>query len=217
MHERELKVLARGGLLLAVASVVRLAAIPPASEMPLQSESVLDSLLLQSRVAQQTESRQARPLEPGERIDPNTADAVELSRLPGIGPALASRIVAERTEGGAFRSLEDLTRVRGIGTGSINRLSESVRIATSVTPRPVEPTTARSRSPGIALNLNRATAVELQTLQGVGPVLAARIVRFRSEHGSFKSSADLIKVPGIGVARLKQIQSGLADWGGGRP
>jgi competence protein ComEA len=49
-------------------------------------------------------------------LDLNTASPAELEALPGIGPALAKAIVAERAAGGPFRSLEDLRRrVRGVG------------------------------------------------------------------------------------------------------
>jgi len=56
------------------------------------------------------------------RIDPNRASASELMRLPGIGPALAGRIVADRDQNGAFRSPEALLRVRGIGPKTLERI-----------------------------------------------------------------------------------------------
>ena len=56
------------------------------------------------------EERAATPLGVGERLDPNSASQIDLRRLPGVGPAKAAAIVAERTAGGAFRSLEDLAR-----------------------------------------------------------------------------------------------------------
>ena len=58
----------------------------------------------------------------GVPIDVNRADADELRSLPGIGPGLARRIVAEREEKGAFRGLGDLRRVRGIGAGKLRAL-----------------------------------------------------------------------------------------------
>ena len=57
----------------------------------------------------------ARPLAPGERIDLDRADVTEITRLPRVGPALAQRIVAWRTQHGAFGSLERLDSVPGIG------------------------------------------------------------------------------------------------------
>lgn len=52
---------------------------------------------------------------PDRRIDLNGARPAELRLLPGVGPALSERIVAEREAGGPFQNLEDLQRVRGIG------------------------------------------------------------------------------------------------------
>lgn len=52
----------------------------------------------------------------------NQATVAELDRLPGIGPALAGRIVAWREEHGDFESLEQLGEVRGIGARTLARL-----------------------------------------------------------------------------------------------
>lgn len=61
---------------------------------------------------------------PDMRIDINTASAVELTLLPGIGPRLADRIVEDRERNGPFRSLDDLQRVRGIGPMIVQHISE---------------------------------------------------------------------------------------------
>jgi len=53
-------------------------------------------------------------------LDPNTADAGALEALPGVGPARAEAIVAGRADG-AYRSLADLGRVRGIGPVTLRR------------------------------------------------------------------------------------------------
>ena len=53
-------------------------------------------------------------------LDPNTADAAALEALPGIGAARAEAIVAGRGQG-AYRSLSDLGRVRGIGPVTLRR------------------------------------------------------------------------------------------------
>lgn len=56
-----------------------------------------------------------RPAPAPMAIDLNSAGADELSLLPGVGPALAARIVEDRQARGPFRSIEELDRVRGVG------------------------------------------------------------------------------------------------------
>jgi competence protein ComEA len=69
-----------------------------------------------------------RPLtpEPQGPVDVNAADAPALERLPGIGPALAARIVADREARGPFRRVEDLDRVPGIGAATLARFADQV-------------------------------------------------------------------------------------------
>ena len=62
-------------------------------------------------------------------IDLNRATAVDLTRLPGIGPALARRIVDARDAGGRFARLDELGRVRGMSARKIERLRDFVTIA----------------------------------------------------------------------------------------
>jgi len=57
----------------------------------------------------------------------NEATAAELERLKGVGPALAARIVADRTLHGAFAGVEALDRVRGVGSALVERLRPCVR------------------------------------------------------------------------------------------
>ncbi len=56
------------------------------------------------------------------RLDINQADADELATLPGLGPAMAARIVANRDEQGPFASIADLDRVPGIGAATIEQI-----------------------------------------------------------------------------------------------
>lgn len=57
------------------------------------------------------------------------------------------------------------------------------------------------------VNINRATAKELDSLDGIGPVIAKRIVEYRKVNGSFITVDDLQKVSGIGAAKFAQIKS----------
>ena len=60
---------------------------------------------------------------------------------------------------------------------------------------------------GSLLNLNTATAAQFEELPGVGPVLAQRIVDWRTEHGRFTSVDELGEVSGIGEKIFAQLQS----------
>ena len=60
------------------------------------------------------------------RIDINRADDPQLNVLPGIGPALAARIVADREANGPFATVGDLARVPGIGPGIVKRITPFV-------------------------------------------------------------------------------------------
>lgn len=67
------------------------------------------------------------------RADFNTAPASELSLLPGIGPEMAKRIIVEREARGPFRSVEDLSRVRGIGPKTIRQIESMARFGSPTT------------------------------------------------------------------------------------
>ena len=63
-------------------------------------------------------------LEDARRIDVNTADVAQLERLPGVGPTLASRIVAHREQHGRFGAPEEITHVKGIGPKTYETLKD---------------------------------------------------------------------------------------------
>nr|MBA2462889.1 ComEA family DNA-binding protein [Actinomycetota bacterium] len=59
---------------------------------------------------------------------------------------------------------------------------------------------------GARISLSSASEAELDTLPGVGPVTAQKIVDYRAAHGGFSSVDDLDAIPGIGPARLEQLR-----------
>ena len=61
-------------------------------------------------------------------VDLNLATAADLEALPGIGPATAAAILAERDRRGGFRSVEDLLDVRGIGPAKLESLRDLVTV-----------------------------------------------------------------------------------------
>ena len=60
------------------------------------------------------------------------------------------------------------------------------------------------------VDINTATAEELQQLMGIGPVLAQAIVDYRTEHGPFESVDELLEVSGIGETKLDNIRNDIA-------
>ena len=59
-------------------------------------------------------------------VNINTADEKELDKLPGIGPAMAKRIIEYRTENGAFQSPEEIKRVKGIGDAKYEKMKDKI-------------------------------------------------------------------------------------------
>ena len=89
-------------------------------------------------------------------------------------------------------------------------LTDGIQI---LVPRQLEPGAAGTSLPGSStgtvpakININTATATELETLSGIGEVLAQRIVDYRTENGPFASVDDLDDVSGIGEAILEQVR-----------
>lgn len=64
----------------------------------------------------------------GGKININTASADTLTMLPGIGPALAQRIVTYREENGDFSKLSDLANVKGVGESTLEKLKAYITI-----------------------------------------------------------------------------------------
>jgi competence protein ComEA len=64
----------------------------------------------------------------GGKVDLNAATVADLDTLPGVGPATAAKIVADREENGPFRSVEDLMRVPGIGAKRFDALKDMVSV-----------------------------------------------------------------------------------------
>ena len=65
---------------------------------------------------------------------------------------------------------------------------------------------AAGAAPGPPISLNSATAEQLDTLDGVGPATAQKIIAWRTQHGGFRSVADLGQVPGIGPKKLAALK-----------
>ena len=61
-----------------------------------------------------------------QKININTADATELDKLPGVGPALAGRIIEYRNANGPFKDGEELKKVKGLGASKYEKLKDKI-------------------------------------------------------------------------------------------
>ncbi len=170
-------------------------------------------------------AKAARPLGRAERIDLNRAGAADLARLPKVGIPLAKAIIKQRAVRGGFASMAEVDAVPGIGPGLLVGIAphvtlgdtDRVRTARAVEPAPVQaplvvvgsPKKGRNRGaaalPVGPIRLNSATQAELETLPGIGPGRAKRILAYRQTYGPFASAMDLGKVPGIPPALVTQL------------
>jgi competence protein ComEA len=204
MTPMEGKGLLRGAGLLLVLALLRFGLTHFGKGDPLSSMGTdeLPSMIREAREAGERTASSARKLDPGERVDPNRAGVDELSRLPGVGRAVAERIVAAREGQGAFRQGADLLEVSGIGPATLSRIEPFLDFSRG----PPMELRARRAAPTL-VDLNRAGSAELQTLPGIGPALAERIIESRSRDGPFHTPEELTRVRGIGPATLERLRS----------
>jgi competence protein ComEA len=66
---------------------------------------------------------------------------------------------------------------------------------------------AAGAAPSGPINLNSAIAEQLDTLDGVGPATAAKILEYRTQHGGFSSVDELAQIPGIGPKKLEELKA----------
>jgi len=96
--------------------------------IPASEESVEETDLGTTNILESSEgkSQSDAKIQKGS-IDINTADENEMEKLPRIGPAMAKRIIEYRNTKGPFKSLDDLTNVKGIGNKTLNLIKPYLR------------------------------------------------------------------------------------------
>jgi competence protein ComEA len=115
---------------------------------------------------------------------------------------------AVRAAGGARRSArtDQLNLARPLRDGEQIHVPTASEVAATATNGGGPGAVAGAGQTGL-VNLNHATAVELEELPGVGPVLAERIVAYRETNGGFRSISELQQVSGIGEKTYAELES----------
>ena len=169
-------------------------------------------------------------------FNPNTVSKENLLAL-GFKESVATTLINFRSKGGQFRKKEDLLKVYGVEQDFYNQLQAyiDIPVATSTKKTYVkdEPKVASETSPKWekkevlqeSIEINAADSASLVTVKGIGPVFAARIVKYRQLLGGFLHLEQLLEVYGIdqekyeGIAsqltcsaQIKQIDVNKATW-----
>lgn len=112
--------------------------------------------------------------------------------------------------GGAGNAAVDgLNRARILADGEQVYVPTAEEVAAGVSPPSASPGAAPTTSGG-KIDINRATAAELEGLPGVGPATAQKIVEDRESNGPFAKPEDLMRVPGIGAKKFESMREYVA-------
>jgi len=130
-------------------------------------------------------------------------------RRPDVYPLLAGSRVSDaiKAAGGANKGVDlgDINLARVLVDGEQVYVGYVAKVGASSSASK----SGKSRFFGI-ININRATKAEFDSLTGIGPVIATRIVNYRNSNGPFLAIDDLLKVSGIGSKTLERIRPRLS-------
>lgn len=134
-------------------------------------------------------------------FDPNTVTQQQWKQL-GVDDHYIRTISNYLAKGGRFRRKEDLQRIYGFPFLLYQQLAPYIYIRdTGISGRPVRK--------AVMIDINMADSAAWEALPGIGPVLAARIVRFREKLGGFYSVAQVAETYGLPDSTFNKIQPSL--------
>ncbi len=133
-----------------------------------------------------------KPKSEAEKIDLNTATALQLQKVYGIGEAFSERIIKYRTKQNGFVSILELGQVYGLKPETIEELKKSFSLKT---PKRIN-----------QVNINTATKAELVIVRFVDYEIARNIIEYRTLHEGFKSLNELTKVKDFPVKKIEIIK-----------
>lgn len=176
-----------------------------------------EASFVKERISPETSDRPAVKREKF-RFDPNKATREQLTGL-GIPPRTVNNILNYRKKGGKFRYREDLRKIYSLQAEMYTELENwiDLPVKADILPKnnPEKNRDSLKRkitpapSPPLPIDINTADTTALKKLRGIGPVLAARIIRFRDALGGFHSPEQLDETYGIPPEVLLTLKKAL--------
>jgi competence protein ComEA len=121
----------------------------------------------------------------------NSADSLELESVRGIGPAFASRIIRFRKRLGGFHRKEQLLEIYGMDSVKYDQLKDLIKVNAGLINQ---------------INLNTFTFDEIRRHPYLTYKQMNAIIQYRSQHGSFKSIDDLMKIAMLNEEIIRKIE-----------
>ena len=128
------------------------------------------------------------------RLDVNLANSSQLAELRGIGPVLSKRIINYRNSLGGFTDVNDISNVYGLSAETFESIKPHLYINTYTSPRKNKNQRVVENQPSYSIDINLATARELEQLPGIGKALSNRIIKYRNVIGGFDKIEQLKRV-----------------------
>jgi len=135
-------------------------------------------------------------------FDPNVATVDELNAI-GIPKSISKRIIQYRNKGGSFRIKSDVAKMYGMDSTLYRRLFPFIDL-----PEKLESKKFIKSEKAVAViqyNLNESDTTSLKSVNGIGSVLAKRIIKYRESLGGFVRFSQLGEVFGLDSLTLKEF------------
>lgn len=130
----------------------------------------------------------------------------------GVKPKTAQTILNYRTKGGRFRSPDDLKKIWGLRSEQLQQLIPYVRITDTVKKTfQSKDYTKKNPQQVLSIEINTASLEEWESLRGIGPGLAARILKFKEKLGGYISVEQVGETYGLPDSVFQQIQGHLRN------
>jgi competence ComEA-like helix-hairpin-helix protein len=157
-------------------------------------ESIKDYIVIENKVEEHKSIKKENKTKTEFSFDLNTADSLQLVKLPKIGPYSAKKILKYRNALGGFYSTEQLKEIYGMNDSLLLILTTKTFIESKNIKQ---------------LAINKSTYEELKKHPYINHIIASTIIAYREKHGNYKDINDLKKVGTLDDKKIEQLKSYL--------